>query len=85
MKGRCYILPAMSQIEWLYEQLQSLSTITLIQIIDELHSEIPDNDYKQMATNIYNKAKRGETLTHKQKNVLVNIIGQRPKTPSQDH
>jgi hypothetical protein len=65
-----------TQLEWVYEQLQSLSEGTLIQIIDELVFDIPDNDYKEMATDVYNKAKSGERLTHKQKRVLVNIIGQ---------
>lgn len=72
-------LSHMTQIEWVYQQLQNLSAGTLIQIIDELQCTIPDNDYKQMATNVYNKAKRGEQLSDKQKRVLVNIIGQRPK------
>lgn len=69
----------MSQIEWVYAQLQSLSTKTLVQIIDELGGTIPDNDYKQMATDVYNRAQRGEAISHKQKRVLVNIIGQQPK------
>jgi hypothetical protein len=67
----------MTQIEWLYDQLQSLSTKTLIQIIDELNCGIPNNAYKEMATDVYNKAKSGYELTHKQKRVLVNIIGQK--------
>ncbi|RHW31890.1 hypothetical protein [Oceanobacillus profundus] len=66
----------LSQIEWIYTQLQSLSKETLVQIIDELNLDIPDNDYKDMATDVYNKAKTGVPLTHKQKRVLVNIIGQ---------
>ncbi|MED4718260.1 hypothetical protein [Bacillus badius] len=66
----------MTQIEWLYDQLQSLSTETLIRIIDELDCGIPDNAYKEMATDVYNKAKARCELTHKQKRVLVNIIGQ---------
>lgn len=66
----------MTQIEWIYNQLQSLSAKTLIQIIDELGCEIPDNDYKKMATDVYNRGKLGYELTHKQKRVLVNLIGQ---------
>lgn len=65
-----------NQIEWVYNQLQSLSSKTLIQIIDELGLDIPDNDYKKMATDIYNKAKSGIEVSHKQKRVLVNIVGQ---------
>lgn len=72
-------LTPLSQIEWIYHQLQSLSSRTLVQIIDELGCEIPDNEYKEMASDIYNKAKKGEPISHKQKRVLVNIIGQRPK------
>ena len=66
----------MSQIEWVYNQLQSLSTETLVKIIDELGTEIPDNAYKDMATDIYSKAKAGFPISYKQKRVLVNIIGQ---------
>jgi hypothetical protein len=66
----------MNQIEWVYDQLQSLSAKTLVQIIDELQLEILDNSYKEMATNVYNRAKAGHELTYKQKRVLVNIIGQ---------
>lgn len=66
----------MSQLEWVYNQLQSLSVKTLILIIDELNDGIPDNQYKEMATDVYNKAKAGVMLTHNQKRVLVNIIGQ---------
>lgn len=68
-----------SQAEWIYEQLQSLSEETLVRIIDDLGGEeiIPDNSYKAMATNVYKKAKAGFDLTHKQKRVLVNIIGRR--------
>ena len=66
----------MRQIEWLYMQLQSLSSKTLVQIIDELELDIPDNDYKQMATDVYNKAKSGIEVSYKQKRVLVNVIGQ---------
>lgn len=66
----------MTQIEWVYNQLQSLNEVTLIQIIDELGLEIPNNSYKKIATDVYNKAKSGVPLTHKQKRVLVNIIGQ---------
>lgn len=66
----------MSQIEWVYEQLQSLSVKTLVQIIDELECGIPDNSYKEMASDIYNKAKLGHLISHNQKRVLVNIIGQ---------
>lgn len=66
----------MSQIEWVYNQLQLLSEKTLINIIDELNLDIPDNAYKEMAVDVYNKAKSGARLTHKQKRVLVNIIGQ---------
>lgn len=66
----------MTQIEWVYTQLQSLSTKTLLQIIDELQCQIQDNAYKEMAVDIYKKAKEGYELTDKQKRVLVNIIGQ---------
>ena len=66
----------MSQIEWVYDQLQSLSAKTLVQIIDELELEIPENSYQKMATDVYNKAKSGREITFKQKRVLVNIIGQ---------
>jgi len=65
-----------NQLEWLYAQLQSLSPSTLIQIIDELNLDIPNNDYKEMATDIYKKAKQGCDISFKQKRVLVNIIGQ---------
>jgi hypothetical protein len=65
-----------SQIEWVYNQLQSLSTKTLIQIIDELGYGIANNAYKEMANDIYEKAIAGKTLTPKQKRVLVNIICQ---------
>lgn len=65
-----------TQVQWLYEQLQALSAGTLVKIIDELNLDIPDNDYKEMATNVYDRAKNGGTLSHKQKRVLVNIIGQ---------
>jgi hypothetical protein len=66
----------MSQIEWVYNQLQSLSRDTLVQIIDELGLDIPKNEYEKMATEVYIKAKRGYPITHNQKRVLVNIIGQ---------
>lgn len=66
----------MKQIEWIYNQLQSLSSKTLVQIIDGLNLDIPNNEYKEMATDIYNKANSGIELSHKQKRVLVNIIGQ---------
>jgi hypothetical protein len=66
----------LSQLEWVYDQLQSLSEETLIRIIDELDLDMPNNAYKEMATDVYNKAKSGFSLTHKQKRVLVNIIGQ---------
>lgn len=66
----------LSQLEWVYNQLQNLSAKTLVQIIDELNLEIPDNTYKKMATDVYHKAKLGYQITHKQKRVLVNIIGQ---------
>ena len=66
----------LSQLEWVYDQLQSLSSETLVKIIDELHLDIPNNAYKEMATDVYNKAKSGYHLSHKQKRVLVNIIGQ---------
>jgi hypothetical protein len=68
----------MTQIEWVYNQLQALSPETLIRIIDELGGEdvIPNNSYKEMASDVYKKAKSGFSLTHKQKRVLVNIIGQ---------
>lgn len=64
-----------TQIEWVYSQLQALSVETLIRIIDELELDIPNNDYREMALDIYNKGKSGVHLTHKQKRVLVNIIG----------
>lgn len=63
------------QLESLFDTLQSLSPSTLVQIIDEAGCEIVDNGYKEMATDIYNKAKAGKWLSHKQKRVLVNIIG----------
>lgn len=66
----------LSQIEWIYDQLQSLSEETIVKIIDELELDIPNNAYKDMATDVYTKAKNGVSLTHKQKRVLVNIIGQ---------
>lgn len=65
----------MSQLERLYDTLQALSQETLIQIIDELELEIPDNQYKEMAEDVYFKGKHGIPLTYKQKRVLVNIIG----------
>lgn len=66
----------MTQIEWVYIQLQSLKTETLIQLIDELECEFPKGKYRDMATDVYKKAKEGMELTDKQKRVLVNIIGQ---------
>lgn len=66
----------MNQLEQLYDKLQSLSPATLLKIIDELNLEIQNDSYKEMATDVYNKAKEGKPLTHKQKRVLVNIIGQ---------
>ena len=66
----------MSQIEWVYDQLQSLSAETLVKIIDELELSVPDNAYREMALDVYSKAKAGQRITHKQKRVLVNIIGQ---------
>ena len=66
----------MTQIEWVYDQLQSLSTKTLLQIIDELECDIQDNEYKEMTMDVYKRAKMGQSLTHKQKRVLVNLIGQ---------
>lgn len=68
----------LSQIEWVYSQLQSLSTETLVKIVDELGGEsaIPKNSYQDMALDVYRKAKAGYELTHKQKRVMVNIIGQ---------
>lgn len=68
-------MPYKSQIKWVYNQLQSLSASTLVTIIDELQLDIMDNDYKEMATDVYERAKAGGKLTHKQKRVLVNIIG----------
>lgn len=65
----------MNQISWIYDQLQSLKTATLIQIIDELKLTVANDSYKEMATDIYNQAKQGCELTYKQKRVLVNIIG----------
>ena len=66
----------MRQLEWVYNTLQSLSAETLVLIIDELGFGIRDDNYKQMAADVYNQAKAGRKLTHKQKRVLVNIIGQ---------
>lgn len=66
----------MNQTEWIYMQLHSLSTQTLIQIIDELALDMPEGPYQKMATDVYQKAKAGTVLTDKQKRVLVNIIGQ---------
>lgn len=66
----------MEQLKWMYDQLQSLKTETLILIIDELNQGIVDSEYKEMATDVYNKAKAGSPLSDKQKRVLVNIIGQ---------
>lgn len=66
----------LKQIEWVYNQLQSLSPETLVQIIDELKLDIPDNEYKKMATDVYSKAKQSLPISEKQKRVLVNIIGQ---------
>ena len=66
----------MNQIEWVYSQLQALSVSILVQIIDELGLDIPDNEYKAMATDIYSQAKAGREISFKQKRVLVNIIGQ---------
>lgn len=60
----------------MYSQLQALSVTTLVQIIDELGLDIPDNDYKAMATDVYSMAKEGREISFKQKRVLVNIIGQ---------
>ncbi|MCA1027152.1 hypothetical protein LCM23_13710 [Cytobacillus kochii] len=56
--------------------LQSLSAETLIKIIDELELDIPNSTYKEITTDVYNKAKSGSPITHKQKRVLVNLIGQ---------
>lgn len=68
----------MTQIEWVYNQLQSLSAKTLVQIIDELEIDMPVGKYQEMSTDVYNKAKAGREITFKQKRVLVNIIGQPP-------
>lgn len=68
----------MRQIEWIYDQLQSLSTETLVLIINELELKykIPDDEYKKMALSVLYSAQSGNNITHKQKRVLVNIIGQ---------
>lgn len=68
----------MNQLEWVYSQLHKLSASTLVEIIDELECEIAENEYSKMATDVYNLAKSGAGITHKQKRVLVNIIGQPP-------
>lgn len=67
----------MHQLEWIYNKLQSLNASTLVQIIDELEliSLLPKDDYYEMAIDIYGKAKDGYNISHKQKRVLVNIIG----------
>lgn len=68
----------LNQLEWIYEQLNSLSTSTLVKIIDELECEVADNEYKEMSLDVLSKARLGYGLSDKQKRVLVNIIGQRP-------
>lgn len=42
----------LSQIEWFFDQLQSLSAETLIKIIDELELDIPNNTYKEITTDV---------------------------------
>lgn len=66
----------MTQLEFLYDQLQALSAKTLVLIIDELKLEMPNNEYRAMSIDIYNKAKAGKSISDKQRRVLVNIIGQ---------
>lgn len=68
----------MHQLEWLYDQLQRLRARTLVQIIDELDliKDLPADSYQEMSLDIYNRAKVGAPVSHKQKRVLVNIIGQ---------
>jgi len=69
----------MTQLEHVYEQLHALSPATLVLIIDELKLQIPNNAYRDMAVDIYTKAKAGKKISDKQRRVLVNIIGQPPK------
>lgn len=65
-----------SQIEHVYDELQSLSAETLVRIIDELKCGFAEGPYKNMQVDVYNKAKAGYNISHKQKRVLVNIFGQ---------
>lgn len=67
----------MSQIEWIYDQLQTLSAETLVKIIDELGCGIQDDYYKEMSLDIYRRVKNGYSITDKQKRVLVNVFCQR--------
>lgn len=64
------------RLEIIYDRLQALPAETLVRIIDEALLEIQDNEYKDMAHDVYTKAKSGINITHKQKRVLVNIICQ---------
>lgn len=68
----------MTQLEWVYDQLQRLRARTLVQIIDELDliKDLPNDTYREMSLDIYNRAKYDLPVSHKQKRVLVNIIGQ---------
>lgn len=75
----------MTQIELVYDRLQSLSASTLIQVIDELELEFPNNKYREMSMDVYSKAKDGFPITHRQKRVLVNIIGQWNRGESHDN
>ena len=52
----------MSQIEWIYDQLQSLSAETLVKIIDELGCGFQDDYYKEMSLDIYRRVKMGIQL-----------------------
>lgn len=67
----------MSQIEWIYYQLQSLSAETLVKIIDELECGFQDVQYKEMSLDIYSCVKNGYSISDKQKRVLVNVFCQR--------
>lgn len=67
----------MTQLEWIYFQLNSLPVKVIVSIIDELG--ILESDYKDMTHDIYKRAKQGYRLSDKQKNVLVNAICQPPK------
>lgn len=64
------------QLTHVYDQLNQLTARTLVTIIDELDLTIPENKYANMTRDVLRQARAGNTLTDRQKRVLVNLIGQ---------